>query len=186
MSNPNIRTRRAFFLQGGAALGAGIAATAAPAREDTSAADLAAIRRLHRDFLAALETGRFAAAAAFFSDDARLDLSGACAVGRRAIDSLFIVQYAERVAPMLHGAHRQSALHPQDVVTLCADRRRATATFHTEAELIRPLPADSAIARMARLQGLVAERRRESGRFEVNYARSPKGWQMTALDYFSI
>jgi hypothetical protein len=45
------------------------------------------------------------------------------------------------------------------------------------------LPADSTLAQMARLQGQMAERHWEAGRFEARYVKSAGQWQITALRF---
>ncbi len=95
-------TRRAFFLQGGAVLGAGVATTvgaaalkpstpSSTAREDElnqlkqqlgSLTDREAIRQLHLAFIGLIESQRYEAAAELFDEQARLDLSGVTASGK--------------------------------------------------------------------------------------------------------
>jgi hypothetical protein len=196
-------TRRAFFLRGGAVLGAGVATTAAagallsrtsPAGPDrlqelqqelTSHQDREAIRQLHLTFTAAVENQTYATAVELFEPDADLNLSGLRAVGKPAIMRLFATQYRQQQARVWHSAYRQSPLQQQDRVTIAADGARATATFHCDVELSAPLPGDSTLAQMARLQGQVAERHWEAGRFEARYAKSDGGWKMAALQFTS-
>jgi hypothetical protein len=189
--------RRAFLFRGAAALGAGAAAavTGAAAQrlqtkeqqpEQVYAAETEAIRRLNREFLSSLEFGRFADAASMFADDARIDLGSVAATGRREIDALFTVQYAGQSAPVLHCSYRQCAWNPPDTVTLSDDGKRASAVFYLEVELARPFTGDSTIERMARLQGQMAERRWEMGRFEATYVRNKTQWQVATLDYKAI
>jgi hypothetical protein len=194
-------TRRAFFLRGGAVLGAGVATTAgarswlpgtSPAvpdrvqelqRELTSHQDRAAIRQLHLAFTAAIEKQAYEAAVELFEPDADLNLSGLTAQGKPAIRRLFATQYRQQQAHVLHGAYRQSPLHQQDLIAIAADGAHAAATFHCDVELTAPLPTDSTLAQMARLQGQVAERHWEAGRFEARYVKSAGQWQITALRF---
>jgi hypothetical protein len=193
--------RRAFFLRGGAVLGAGVATTAAagallagsgPAvpdrlqelqRELTGHQDREAIRQLHQAFTAALENQAYETAVELFAPDAALNLSGSGAVGTAAIMRLFTTQYRQQQAQVLHSAYRQRPLQPQDLVAIDADGAHATATFHCEVELSRPLPAHSTLAQMARLQGQVAERHWEAGHFEARYVKTDGQWKMAALRY---
>src|SRR3954471_5994165 len=78
-------TRRAFFLNGGAVLGAGVAATAgatalsspaAAIQSRGSAEDREAIRQLHLAFAGRVESQRFEDAADLFAEQASLQLSG--------------------------------------------------------------------------------------------------------------
>ncbi|HEU4624284.1 MAG TPA: nuclear transport factor 2 family protein [Steroidobacteraceae bacterium] len=204
-------TRRAFVLKGGAALGAGVAATVAGAGMATGAAghaatkggasrppdaataggsreqdpgsssieDREALRRLQLTFAALLEDERYEAAAALFDEHAHLQLSGASARGRAAISHLFASSYRLQEAPVIHRAYR----HRADDVRIGEDRLRATATFHVDADLCTPLQDDCTIARMARLQGNVADRRWETGRLEAEYVKTGGEWKIASLTY---
>lgn len=169
-------TRRAFFLNGGAVLGAGVAATAAAAGLSAPSAvtglvsadavgtgaragargtaeDREAIRRLHLAFVARLENQGDAAAAHLFDEKTHLS------------------------------AYRQTPSQHNDVVAFSEDGLSATATFRCEVELCTPLEGDSTIAQMARLQGHVASSRWESGRFEASYVKRRGQWQMDSVSY---
>jgi ketosteroid isomerase-like protein len=194
-------TRRTFFLRGGALLGAGVATTAAagallpessPAvpvrlqelqRQLMSHQDREAIRQLHLAFVGAVENQAYAAAVALFEPDAALNLSGLTAQGTPAITRLFALQYGQQQGHVLHSAYRQSPRQQQDLVQIAADGAHATATFHCEVELSTPLPADSTLAQMARLQGQVAERHWEAGRFEARYVKRDGQWKTAALRF---
>jgi hypothetical protein len=153
-------TRRAFFLNGGAVLGAGVAATAgavglappaaAAGKPGAGAEDREAIRQLLLAFIARLENESDAASPLF---DEQL------------------------------GAYRQTASQLKDEVRLSEDGLRATATFHCEVELCTPLQDDCTAAQMARLQGLMASRRWESGRFEASYVKTRGQWTMESVAY---
>jgi hypothetical protein len=204
----HMSTRRAFFLKGGAALGAGVAATvagmatgvaggaegvsASRARDAATAGasrgqdpasrfieDREAVRRLQLTFATLLEDERYEAAAALFDEHAHLQLSGVSARGRAAISHLFASSYRLQKAPVIHRAHRQRA----DDVRVAEDGLRATATFHVDVELCRPLQDDCTIAQMARLQGNVADRRWETGRLEAEYVKTAGEWKIASLTY---
>jgi hypothetical protein len=196
-------TRRAFFLRGGAVLGAGVATAAAagalqpgtcPAgadrlqelqRELTRHQDREAIRLPHLAFTGAIENQAYETAIELFEPSADLNLSGSSAVGKPAIMRLFATQYRQQQARVLHSAYRQSPRRQQDLVAIAADGAHATATFHCDVELSSPLPADSTLAQMARLQGQVAERHWEAGRFEVRYVKTAGQWKIGALRYLA-
>src|SRR5687767_13996606 len=154
-------SRRAFFVSGGAVLGAGAAAavSAAPVASESTADDRETIRRLHLDFAGFMEQRRYEAAADLFAEAAQLDLSGVAAKGKSAIAKLLAHRYRDQDVPVLHSAYRQNASQRLDAVTLGKDGTQATAIFHTEVELCTPLQADCTAATMARLQGNVADRR---------------------------
>jgi SnoaL-like domain len=196
-------SRRAFFVTGGAVLGTGVATTVAAATLTSDSAspleeqlrqlrqqlegmeDREAIRQLHREFAVLIENQAYESAAELFAEQARLNLSGVSATGKHAILQLFVDQYRHQKAPAIHGAYRQSNSQHEDAVTVSDDRLRATATFYTEVELRTPLQGDCTVARMARLQGHVADRRWETGRFEAKYLRTLGQWRMLSLSYLS-
>jgi len=157
-------TRRAFFLHGGAVLGAGVAATAGaglaapvpmPSGTRGSAEDREAIRQLHLALMARLENQSAGAPEHLFGEPGQVQLS----------------------------AYRQTPSQQNDEVKFSEDGLRATATFHCEVELCTPLVEDCTAAQMARLQGLMASRRWESGRFEASYVKTRGQWTMASVRY---
>jgi SnoaL-like domain len=206
MITTNSKSRRAFFLNGGAVLGAGVATTAgatalisddatdnAPVHDQLKqlqqqlalAEDREAIRQLHLVFARSIENQTYESAVALFDERAYLHLSGANATGKSAIEKLFSDQYRQQKASAIHSAYRQSASQRSDVVTISDDHQQATATFHVEVELCSPLPVDSTIAKMARLQGHMVNRHWEVGRFEAKYVKTQGQWKMASLNYLS-
>lgn len=191
-------TRRSFFLHGGAVLGAGVAAAAvagddpAARRERTGlpgpvdrAEEREAIRQLQLSFMALIEAGRYEQVADLFVDGAELQLHGAAATGLPAIRVLFAERYRRQAAGTLHRAFRQNPLQRQDAVSISEDGLRAAARFHVEVELCVPLQGHSTIEAMARLQGNMADRRWESGRFDATYAKVAGQWKLSTLHYQS-
>jgi hypothetical protein len=155
-------TRRAFFLNGGAVLGAGVATTVGAAalrpeqaQQPGNAEDREAIRRLHLASMARLERQSDPGTAKLFDEQGLVQL----------------------------GAYRQTP--SQDDVKFSADGQRAIATFHCEVELCTPLQGDCTAAQMARLQGQTDSRRWERGRFEGRYVKMRGEWKMEALSYFT-
>ncbi|HWG31002.1 MAG TPA: nuclear transport factor 2 family protein [Steroidobacteraceae bacterium] len=195
-------SRRAFFLRGGAALGTGVVATvgasAAPAekrtpleeqlsdlrRELQEAQDRTAIRQLHLDFAALIEQQDYERAAQLFAERGDLDLSGERAQGRSAIQQLFERKYRDQTASVIHSAYRQNASHQSnDVLQITAGQARAT--FHVDAQLSTPLQEDCTAAKMARLQGQVADRRWQAGRLEGQYVKRGGEWKIASLKYLA-
>jgi len=194
-------SRRAFFLHGGAVLGAGVATTvgaAAVTRENPippddqlkqlrqqlgDVEDREAIRRLHLSFTTLIERQAYDAAAELFDEQAHLDLSGVSATGKGAIRQLFARQYRDQNAAAIHGAYRQNTLQQRDAVTLSENSLQATSIFHVEVELCAPLQGDCTAAQMARLQGHVASRRWEAGRFESKCVKTRGQWKIASLSY---
>jgi len=180
-------TRRAFFLGSGAALGAGLASTVVVAAPKGAArdGDHEGIRRLHLAFTTLIQSQRYEEAVELFDDQAHLDLSGVRADGKPDIQRLFAEQYRQQKAPAIHGGYRQSPLQLNDSLSFAADHQHATATFHVEVELCTPLQDDCTAAQMARLQGQMADRRWESGRFEASYVRRRADWKVASLRYLA-
>ena len=188
-------SRRAFFLGGGALLGAGVATTAgakallaAPTPAVPEPVQLIiereAIRQLHLAFTELVENQAYVAVTDLFHEQAQLDLSGLRAAGKPAIARLFTVQYRLQQAAVIHSAYRQNGAQRQDRMSISQVRQQASATFHTEVQISTPLLGDSTVAQMARLQGQMADRRWESGRFDARYVKAPGGlWKMAALQY---
>jgi hypothetical protein len=203
MNGQQKSTRRAFFLQGGAVLGAGVATTvgaaalspqksAPPSADDplkqlqqqlANVEDREAIRELHFAFTTLIEQQRYESASELFADDARLELSGVNASGKRDIRELFADQYREQKAAAIHRAYRQHVAGQGDSVSVGEDRQHAEATFHVEAEVCTPLRDDCTVAKMARLQGHVADRRWEAGRFDAKYVKTSGQWKVASLRF---
>jgi hypothetical protein len=184
MTGPKTKTsRRRFFTQGGAVLGAGIAATAGasalnaddPMKRLREMQGREAIRQLQLAFMNLIERQDYQAAAQLFDGQARLDLNGDSATGRRAIQQKLADQ-----STAFHRAYRQRAA---DIVTLSDDGTNASATFNVEAQLCTPLAEDCTAASMARLQGNVADLRWETGRFDAQYAKTRGEWKVRTLVY---
>jgi hypothetical protein len=195
-------TRRVFFARGGAALGAGVAATVGASalaseksdpleqqlemlrREVVGAHERAVIRQLHLDFAALIEQQAYDNAAQLFDEQADLDLSGASARGKTGIHQLFAQRYGNQTAAVIHGAYRQNASQQSaDALRLSDDGQQAAATFHVDVQLCTPLREDCTAAKMARLQGQFADRRWETGRLEGQYVKRAGEWKIASLKY---
>jgi len=175
-------TRRDFVLRGGALLGAGVATTTAGAaalggenvdaaadlrKSGDVAAEREAIRRLHLTLLARVEQQDFVGVAELFASAGDWRSSGS------------------RDAVSMHTAYRQTSAQRLDDIVVSEDGMQASARFHVEAEMCTPIQGDCTAAQMARLQGNVASRHWESGRFEVKYSRVGEQWQIASLLYFN-
>jgi hypothetical protein len=190
-------SRRSFFTCGGAALGVGLATTVTggalaaagvPPQADPPAdspAERESLRQLQLSFNGHIESGRHEEAADLFAPQAILTLGGETARGRSAIGAL-LARQARQELPVLHRAYRQSPVQQQrDTVTI-GSGGHATATFHVDVELCRPLAADCTAARMALLQGGLAERRWEAGTLDAAYRKTAGRWQITSLRYHPV
>jgi hypothetical protein len=187
-------SRRAFFTRGGAALGAGLAATAAgstlasavPPPEPVAhpklseLADREAIRQLQLAFARHMESGRYEDAVSLFGSDATLALGGETASGRSAIGAL-LARYGSQEVPVLHRTYRQSASQQQRDTVTAGEDGRVTARFHVDIELCVPLQGDCTAAHMARMQGGFAQVRWVPGRIEVACVKAAGQWQLASL-----
>lgn len=194
-------SRRAFFLRGGAVLGAGVATTVGASalaadnsmsteeqlqalrRQLSSAEDREAIRQLHLTFTTLVENQAYERVADLFDEQAELQLSGVTAVGKPAIQQLFADQYRHQTAATIHSAYRPNASQQKDVVTLSENGTQATATYHVDVQLSTPLQDDCTVAQMARLQGQMADCRWETGRLEAKYVKTRGEWKIASLTY---
>jgi hypothetical protein len=202
MTGTNTKSsRRSFFLHGGAALGAGVAATAGAAaltsdealptngqlqqlqQQLDCAADREAIRQLHLSFTRLVENQIYEAAVELFDEQAQLELSGVSVTGKPAIRQLFTDHYRHQKAAAIHSAYRQNTAQQKDAVTLSENSLQASATFHVDVELSTPLLGDSTLVKMARLQGQSASRQWETGRLEAKYVKTRGQWKMASLSF---
>jgi hypothetical protein len=142
-------TRRAFFIQGGATVGAGVAAAAGASHTEphNAAAEREAIRKVHQAFIAAVENGMNPGAAA------------------------------------AHRAYRSNARQGGDQMHLSDDGKHAEALWHVDVKMGTPLEGDSTAAQMARLQGMLADMRWESGLLTAQYAKQDGRWQLSSVRY---
>ena len=159
--NPN--SRRAFLAQGGAMLGAGVAATAGAATlaADATPSRADELRQLRRDLAAAQD--------------------------REAIRHLQRALLSTPADPQslsqpFHRAYRPDTRKP-DTLTLADNGHQATGALYVSAEVCTPLQGDSTIATMARLQGNVADSRWEAGRLDVTYLKTTGVWRIATLAY---
>jgi hypothetical protein len=159
-------SRRAFFLQGGAALGAGVATTGAAAaisaktspaqdqmdqlqRQLALTEDREAIRQLYLALTGQIETRTYEQGA-----------------GKPTILRL-----------------RPNHLQLKDTLVFSEDRLQAAAVYHVDVALATPLQGDSTIVQMARLQGHMADHRWEAGKLEARYVKAQDKWQLASLSY---
>jgi hypothetical protein len=159
-------SRRAFFLQGGAALGASVATAGVAAavsgkpaptqgrmdqlqQQLVLAEDREAIRTLHLALTSQIENQNHE--------------SG---VGKPTILRL-----------------RPNHLQQKDTLAFSADRLQATAVYHVDVALGTPLQGNSTIVQMARLQGHMTDHRWEVGKLEAKYVKTQDRWQLASFSY---
>lgn len=189
MSAHKVKTsRRAFFVKGGAALGAGVAGSAM-GRESlhgdatSSAAELEQIRQVHLAYTGRMEAQAFEAAAELFIEQAQLNLDGNAVEGITAIRQLLSDRYRHQVADAQHSAYRPNGQQADDSLTVSDDLRSARATWHVDVRVCSPLQGDCTAAQMARLQGMVGDVRWEAGLIEASYVKTGGQWRIEALRY---
>lgn len=147
-------SRRDFFRRGGATLGAGVAAAAAGAGAPAPPAP-AATTAADREAIRRLHHAFIAG----------------------------VEGQSTAAALPTHHAYRANALQVHDALVFGAGGHRATATWHVDVKVGGPVEGDSTVAQMARLQGHFADRRWESGRFEMTLLKLGGEWKVLSLEY---
>lgn len=189
MSASKVKTsRRAFFLKGGAALGAGVAGTAlggASGRDPANApaAEHDRIRQIHMAFTGRMEAQAYESAAELFIEAASLNLDGNAVEGIAAIRRLLTDRYRHQTATTQHSAYRPNGLQDEDQLTMSEDQQSARATWHVDVRVCSPLLGDSTAAQMARLQGMLGDVHWESGLIEAGYVKTDGQWRIQTLRY---
>jgi hypothetical protein len=154
MKAVNARTsRRAFFVKGTATLGAGVAA---------------------------------ATGAAAVTPGGAVRAEGEDREAIRRLHQAFIAgaegQSREAKFPTHYG-YRSNALQERDSLVFSGDGHQATAVWHVDVKVGSRLEGDSTIEQMARLQGMLADVRWQTGRLHARYAKDHGRWRITALEY---
>lgn len=165
------------------------------------AAEREAIRQLHLTLLAHVEKRDFAGAADLFAaasawrasglgdaaaaQSAREQGSAQSAHERGSAQSRLerMSEQSTSRRSLAHTAYRQTSAQRLDDIALTEDGAHATARFHVEAEVCTPIQGDCTAAQMARLQGNVASRHWESGRFDAKLAKTQGNWKIVSLVY---
>jgi SnoaL-like domain len=165
------KSRRAFFLQGGAMFGAGVAtaATATSGNTRSQPDDLEAIRQLHMALARLVENQGIGAAGDLFEEQPRLLING---VGADDQPELLRI--------------RSNHLQHRDSLVISADGLQATATWHADVSLATPIRGDSTVAQMARLQGQMASHSWVAGNFKAQYVKARGQWKIASLDYSTV
>lgn len=185
MSASKVKTsRRAFFLKGGAALGAGVAGTTLGGETRRGAAsEHDEIRQIHLAFTGRIEAQAYESATELFIEAASLNLDGNAVEGIAAIRTLLTDRYRHQTATTQHSAYRPNGQQDEDQLTLSDDRQSARATWHVDVRVCSPLLGNSTAAQMARLQGMAGDVRWEAGLIEARYVKDAGQWRIEALRY---
>jgi hypothetical protein len=197
------KSRRSFFLKGTAALGAGLVSAGACAailfdssknrqqmnqlqQKLSNLEDKEILKHLHLTFTTLLENRAFDEITALFTKDAVVELSGIKLTGKAAVKRLFMEEYRNREISSLHTAHRRDQSQNQDLISVSDDRKRASASFYNQVLICTPVRWQSALAEMARQQGMTAQSYWENGRYDMAFTRVRDQWQISRLSYQKV
>lgn len=197
------KSRRAFFLKGTAALGAGLVSAGAGAatlfdsfqnrqqmsqlqQKLSNLEDKEVLEHLHLAFTTMLENRTFDEVTDLFTEDAVVALSGIKLTGKAAVKKLFMEEYRNREISCLHTAHRRDQSQNQDLISVSDDRKRASASFYNQVLICTPVRWQSALAEMARQQGMTTQSYWENGRYDMAFTRVRDQWQISRLSYQKV
>jgi uncharacterized protein (TIGR02246 family) len=198
LSNPNTG-RRSFLWKAGAALTAAAAAVVPGIAKDstgksTDAERLAhqlgiledekAIRVLHQTYEALCDSGDYENAAGLFTKDAAVVFNGGVFKGRNGIARLYRNHFRAGLTGKKMGPVPGIKIAPE-TVTVAEDRESAAAQFSYSIQVGSPMPTDSSLVQMARLQGEGILKWCESGSYEISYSKCRKdgSWKIAKLEY---
>ena len=197
------KSRRAFFLKGTAALGAGLVSAGAGAatlfdsfqnrqqmsqlqQKLSNLEDKEVLEHLHLAFTTMLENRTFDEVTDLFTEDAVVALSGIKLTGKAAVKKLFMEEYRNREISCLHTAHRRDQSQNQNLISVSDDRKRASASFYNQVLICTPVRWQSALAEMARQQGMTTQSYWENGRYDMAFTRVRDQWQISRLSYQKV
>ncbi len=197
------KSRRSFFLKGTVALGAGLVSAGAGAtklfdssqnrqqmnqlqKKLSSLEDKELLEHLHLAFTTMLENRTFDEVTDLFTEDAVVELSGIRLTGKAAVKKLFLEEYRNREISCLHTAHRRDQSQNQNLISVSDDRKRASASFYNQVLICTPVRWQSALAEMARQQGMTAQSYWENGRYDIAFTRVRDQWQISMLSYQKV
>ena len=197
------KSRRAFFLKGTAALGAGLVSAGAGAatlfdsfqnrqqmsqlqQKLSNLEDKEVLEHLHLAFTTMLENRTFDEVTDLFTEDAVVALSGIKLTGKAAVKKLFMEEYKNREISCLHTAHRRDQSQNQNLISVSDDRKRASASFYNQVLICTPVRWQSALAEMARQQGMTTQSYWENGRYDMAFTRVRDQWQISRLSYQKV
>ena len=197
------KSRRSFFLKGSAALGAGLVSAGAGAatlfdssqnrqqmsqlqQKLSNLEDKEVLEHLHLAFTTMLENRTFDEVTDLFTEDAVVALSGIKLTGKAAVKKLFMEEYRNREISCLHTAHRRDQSQNQNLISVSDDRKRASASFYNQVLICTPVRWQSALAEMARQQGMTTQSYWENGRYDMAFTRVRDQWQISRLSYQKV
>lgn len=192
--------RRSFLWKAGAALSAGLAATA-PGMAKTSNNDIDlklkiarleaehGIRELHGTYESYLDSGRYAEIASLFTDNAEVIFNGGIYRGKnRGVSRLYRDHFSAgmtgRKMEPAPGFQIDAELL-QVVIELSEDGKSAKARFPYSIQVGAPMNDDSVLVQMARLHGEGIRKWWEGGIYDITYVKDTNdgSWKIARLEH---
>jgi ketosteroid isomerase-like protein len=193
--------RRSFLQTLGVGVSTALGSAAVTAKPDSKTHDLAwqvskleaeqALRVVHQQYEAAMDTAQFDAVPDMFTDDAEVVFNGGIFAGREhGLDRLYRQHFAAVKAgkrmPQAPG-FELSAAQLQTQLTVASDLQTATAVLPYSIQVGHPLESLTSLASMARSQGEGVHTWWEGGVYQVSYKRSAAGeWKIARLAYHTL
>jgi hypothetical protein len=197
LSKPN-SGRRSFLWKAGAAMTAAAAAVvpgmAKISSQNTDADPLAkqlgiledekALRTLHKTYENLLDSGRYEEVASLFKEDASVIYNSGIYKGKKSVDRLYREHFSAGLTGKKIGPAPGSEAMPE-TVNVAPDRLSAKAQFPYSIQVGTPMPLDSQLVIMARLQGGGISKWCESGIYEISYVKDIKdgSWKIAKLEH---
>jgi hypothetical protein len=151
--------------------------------------DEKAIRALHRTYQTYLDNGMYEEVVCLFTEDGEVLFNGGVFKGREdGISRLYRDCFSSGLTGRKIGPAPGFEVDPekqQEIIKVSADRLSAGAQFPYSIQVGAPMPPDSQLAQMARLQGEGIIKWCESGTYEISYAKDSRdgGWKIQKLEY---
>lgn len=147
--------------------------------------DEKAIRTLHQSYESHLDNGRYEDVVGLFAEKGEVAFNGGVFEGKEQGVSRL---YRECFAPNLTGKKIGTAPDfpaEQESIEVAADRLSARAQFPYAIEVGAPMPSDSQLVQMARLQGEGIMKWTECGMYEASYVKDARNgnWKIARLEY---
>jgi hypothetical protein len=148
--------------------------------------DADAVRRLHHAYESRFDRRMYEDVVAMFADEAEVVYKGGLFRGKESIRRLYCDQFASgltgRKIEPAPGFEPDPAQQP-DIVEVSADRKNASGQFPYSIQVGAPMPGDTSLVKMARLQGEGVLQWWEGGIYEVSYVKEGSAWKISRLEY---
>jgi hypothetical protein len=148
--------------------------------------DANALRTLHQTYEYRLDQGMYEEVIQMFTADAEVVYNGGLFSGQKSIRRLYCDYFGpgstgKKMAPA--PGFQPEPEQQQDVVEVSGDRKSAIGRFPYSMQVGTPMPGDSSLVHMARLQGGGILTWWESGIHEVSYVKVGHSWKIRRLEY---